>query len=111
MNLKLKLPKLNIISIFLSYKSMMALILIIIFIVMGFLIWFLYSNIYQTITHSKKIVILKAEISPYSVNVDNFNQVLEKIENKKSQTINEWSSEENPFGFVSTNRPTIVEID
>lgn len=45
---------------------------------------FLYENFYQTITQSKSIVILQEKVALYSVNMEKFNLIIDKL-TKKTQ--------------------------
>ncbi len=68
--------------------------IITVLLVLGF---FLYGNIYQTITQSEQIIILKQEVAPDIVNMKKFNDVLQKITKKTSLKEIDWKKINNPF--------------
>ncbi|MDX9893289.1 MAG: hypothetical protein RB292_02645 [Patescibacteria group bacterium] len=99
---------------FLSTKLIAMIILASFVIVLAFLGWFLYKDFYQTITQSQQIIVLRSEVSPYTVDVDKFNKALQSLEqkvDKNSQLVN-WPAVKNPFGInTGSNRPTVPGID
>ena len=110
--MRLKIPQIKILEIFLSLKFISVLVVIIFVTALGFLGWFLYRDFYQTITQSKEIIVLRTEVSPHSVNLEQFNTALEALENKVNpqKDIN-WQEIKNPFGFVSGNKPVTIGVD
>lgn len=92
MKLKIRAQKIRI-----SQKKLYiisALIIIAVFSILGF---FLYKNIYQSITQSEQIIILRQEVAPDAINMKKFNTVLEKIIKKTSREEIEWEDIKNPF--------------
>lgn len=64
----------------------------------GLLGMFLYQNLYQTITQSEEIVILKQEIAPDTINVKKVEELIDRIEQKKAgQEDIDWSQIKNSF--------------
>jgi len=112
--MKVKLPKLKFLKIFLSLQVIFALVIIIFIVITGYLSWFLYNNLYQTIAQTEQIIVLRAEVSPYSIDIKQFNTILETLGKKTSlentEEIN-WSEIKNPFGFVPAGRPINVGVD
>lgn len=51
-------------------------------VILIFISIFLYKNFYQSITQSKEILILKEKVSPYSVNMQKFNLIIERLTKK-----------------------------
>lgn len=43
---------------------------------------FLYKNFYQTIAQTKEIIILREKVALYSVDMDKFNSIIEKLTKK-----------------------------
>ncbi|MEK7098039.1 MAG: hypothetical protein AAB906_04280 [Patescibacteria group bacterium] len=60
-----------------------------------FLFFFLYENIYQTITQSEIIIVLKKEVASETVDINKFNQIIQNINSKG--TGNEINMNRNPF--------------
>ncbi len=89
-------------------------ILVAFIIVLTFLGWFLYKDFYQTITQSQQIIVLRSEVSPYTIDVEKFNKALQSLEqkvDKNSQQVN-WPAIKNPFGInTGSNRPAVPGID
>ena len=112
--MKIKIPKLRFLKIFLSLRVIFILVIIIFIAIVGYLGWFLYNNLYQTIAQTEQIIVLRAEVSPYSIDIKQFNTILETLEKKTSQKnlkkIN-WSEIKNPFGFTSASGPVNIRID
>lgn len=59
-----------------------AAIIFIILIISTFTSLFLYENFYQTITQTKKIIIIKKEAGIKTVNIKKFNIIIDKLEKK-----------------------------
>jgi len=78
--------------------------------IIGFLSVFLYKNFYQTITYAKEIIVLKEKVAPETVNLEKFNEVLDKIEKKVTPETIDWQGIKNPFIF-HPSQPVILEID
>ncbi|MDO8668063.1 MAG: hypothetical protein Q7K35_03120 [bacterium] len=51
-------------------------------IVLIFVSIFLYKNFYQTITQSKKIIVLQGKVALYTVDIEKFNSIIDKITEK-----------------------------
>jgi len=83
-------------------------------VITGYLSWFLYNNLYQTIAQTEQIIVLRAEVSPYSIDIKQFNTILETLEKKtspeKTEEIN-WAKIKNPFGFIPAGRPINIDVD
>jgi len=92
--MQLKLTKLKITPRVISYCFYILIILLTLLTLSG-LSLFLYQNFYQTITQSKEILILKEKVVIEMIDIKNFNQIIEKLNQKiaakKISTIN------NPF--------------
>ncbi|MFA6254736.1 MAG: hypothetical protein WC675_01730 [Patescibacteria group bacterium] len=105
--MKLKLAK-----IATSSKTITLIVTLIFIIILGYFGGFLYKNIYQTITQSQEIIVMRAEVSPYAINIEKFNDILTAIDKKSTATNTPaWQEMRNPFGFTSINRPTTGGID
>lgn len=55
---------------------------IIAFLILVFVSFFLYKNFYQIITQSEAIMILQEKVAFETVDMENFNKIIEKVENK-----------------------------
>ncbi|MBU0637109.1 MAG: hypothetical protein ABH818_01975 [Patescibacteria group bacterium] len=71
-------------------------LIIFILITLSCLYLFLYNNLYQTITQSKKILILEKKIAVKMININTFNVVIEKL-NQKIIPIKIITNLNNPF--------------
>ncbi|MFA5021458.1 MAG: hypothetical protein WC508_00040 [Patescibacteria group bacterium] len=102
----------RIIKLLASARIITIVILITFLISIGFLSLFLYKNFYQTITQSQEIVVLRAEVSPYTINVEKFRTALTALDKKFSapDKIN-WAEIKNPFTANLPNKQTIQGID
>ncbi|MFA6410370.1 MAG: hypothetical protein WCW26_02225, partial [Candidatus Buchananbacteria bacterium] len=90
--MKIKLPKLKIFQLFLSLKYVYSLVAIIILLVSAALGSFLYKNVYQTITQSNEIILLRQEVAPDRINMAKVNSVLESFDKKISGLVEtDWS--------------------
>ncbi len=58
---------------------------------------FLYKNFYRTITQSEEILILRKKVAPLSINMDKFNKIMERVEEKNK--ISKIKSINNPFSY------------
>lgn len=61
------------------------LLIIFIIIVSNYLFLFLYKNLYQIIAHSNEIVILKEKVSAETVNINEFNKIINNLDKKRAQ--------------------------
>src|SRR3989344_2785456 len=98
--MKLKFPKLSLPKLLLSLKYLYLVIALIVIASMGLLGWFLYKNLYQTIAQTEQIQLLKQEVAPDIVDIDQFTTALDQLNNKTTTapSIN-WKNEASPFGF------------
>ena len=103
--MKLALPKIKITYIILSIRYFYAVVALIITAVVCLLSWFIYNNLYLTITRAQTIVILKQEVAPDTINLVLINSVLEKIDKKIANppALN-LQSIRNPFGAVTIDQ-------
>ena len=92
MKLKIELPKIRV-----SQKKLYVLSALIIIAVFSTLGFFLYKNIYQSITQSEQIIILRQEVAPDIIDMKKFNNVLEKIIKKTSPEEINLENIKNPF--------------
>ncbi|OGY43135.1 MAG: hypothetical protein A3J62_03485 [Candidatus Buchananbacteria bacterium RIFCSPHIGHO2_02_FULL_38_8] len=106
--MKLKLTKIKFFRIIFSLRNTYILIIIAILLALSWVVYFLYKNIYQTITQSEEIILLKQEVAPDTINMAKVNAVLESINKKTTSTESiEWEKIKNPFRFGTQE----VEID
>lgn len=56
---------------------------------------FLYKNFYQTITQTKEILILKEKVALYTVDMEKFNLIIDKL--TKKTLLKEPTNVTNPF--------------
>lgn len=70
------------------------LIICIIIIIIVFASTFLYTNFYQTITQSKEVLILQQKVVVETVDINKFNQIIEKLTIKLPRKI---GNIRNPF--------------
>jgi hypothetical protein len=120
MKIKIRIPKLKF-----SPKYLYALSAITIITVLLALGIFLYKNLYQSITQSEQIIVLKQEVAPDIIDMNKFNNVLDKLSEKINPEKIEWQHLKNPFipsaiNVINTgleevtpeiNEPTIAEIE
>lgn len=79
----------------------------VIVIVLGFFMYFLYKNVYQTLAQAETVTSLKKEVSKESLNKDQFYQALEKIKKKTEAPSVNLSELKNPFAPLGT-QSTII---
>jgi len=104
--------KLKFLKIATSSRTIAMIVTLIFIIIFGYFSWFLYKNIYQTITQSQEIIIMRAEVSPYTIDVDKFNNILKAIDKKTAATATPaWQEMRNPFNFTSVSKPPDAGID
>lgn len=60
--------------------------------------FFLYRYFYQTITQSEEIIVLRREVAPESINIEEVQAVIDAYTKKtaSSETIS-WNTQRNPF--------------
>jgi len=63
----------------LYFYSSMVIISVVIFVCASL---FLYKNFYQTITQSQEILVLRREVAAEDINMNKFDEIIEKIEMK-----------------------------
>ena len=103
--MKFNFSGLKILQPLLKARNLYLILSIITLISLGFLTEFLYLYLYQTITQSERIILLKSEVAPDSININEVNSVLDFI-NKKSTPENiNWSEIKNPFAQLTTAQP------
>lgn len=64
------------------FNLMLGLMIVIIFI---FVTLFLYNNFYKIIIQSEEVVILKSQVAPVDINMNKFNNILEKLKEKTKE--------------------------
>ena len=101
--MKFKVPKFSLPKLLASLKYAYLAIAILVVAGIGLLGWFLYKNLYQTIAQTEQIQLLKQEVAPDIVDIDQFTTALDQLNNKTTTTpsIN-WKNEASPFGFSVT---------
>lgn len=86
----------------LKYFYILAAILVIaVLIALGI---FLYQYLYQTIAQSKEIILLKSQVAPEAINLDEVKKILEFLDKKISSDGTNWPGIKNPF-LPSTANP------
>ena len=101
---KFKTPKINLAKLLLSTKTIYALFILVSLVALSYLGWFIYTNFYQTITQAEEIVLLKQEVAPDIIDIDDVNEVINKI-NGRSAKENINQNLKNPFVLASTPPP------
>jgi len=97
MKIKLRLSKLKILGFIIGLASYLRLAVVLIaLVVFALLAFFLYKNLYLTITQSEEIILLKQEVAPDTIDMDKVNKSLEALEKKATTTI-DWSKIKSPF--------------
>jgi len=112
--MKHKLPKIKIFQILLSFKYLYVLIILIMAGILVTLGFFLYKNLYQTITQSEEIILLRQEVAPDTINMTKVNSVLESLNLKTMASSSaDWVNSRNPFEFYSmpTESSSVPRID
>ncbi|OGY47673.1 MAG: hypothetical protein A2840_00100 [Candidatus Buchananbacteria bacterium RIFCSPHIGHO2_01_FULL_47_11b] len=101
--MKLKFPKLSLPKLLLSLKYVYLVITLIVIASVGLLGWFLYKNLYQTIAQTEEIQLLRQEVAPDIVNINQFTSALDKLNLKTTTTQPiDWKNKASPFGFNVT---------
>jgi len=54
-------------------------------IILIFISLFLYKNLYQSITQSKEIIVLREKVVTETVNINKFNQIMDKLTKKTNR--------------------------
>lgn len=91
-----KLPKLKLKNPFsLKHFYLVAAILVIaVLIALGV---FIYQYFYQTITQAKEIILLKSQVAPETINLDEVNKILGLLDKKITSDNINWPEIKNPF--------------
>jgi len=98
----LKIPKLK----FKNPFSLKYFYLLTVFLVIGALIAlgiFLYQYPYQTVAQSKEIVLLRSQVAPEAINLDEVKKVLEFLDKKIASDGIDWQKVKNPFSSSATS--------
>jgi len=75
--------------------SLYFMVIILTILTVYFLFFFLYNNIYLTITQSEMIIVLRREVASETVDINKFNQIIQNINQKG--TGREINIRYNPF--------------
>lgn len=103
MALKIKLPKIKLSKITNSMSYFYILMVLIALAAFSFVGYFLYKNLYLTVTQSEEIIILKKEVAPDVIDIDRVNTVLQNLEEKAAGADDlDWSNIKNPFAFSAS---------
>lgn len=101
--MKLKISKIKSPKLSLSAGYLYLGVWLVIIIAFGYTLYFLYENFYLAVTQSEEIILLKKEVAPDTVNIENINNVLELISDKtNTSTTSNIEDIKNPF-FLSSN--------
>src|SRR3989338_4517358 len=99
--IKLKLPKIKISQSFFSPIYIYIIIFGLTFATIAVLSWFLYRNLYQTITQSEQIILLKQEVAPDTIDIKTVEEVLNALDQKTDPADGiDWQKIKNPFNQV-----------
>src|SRR3989339_566940 len=93
---KIKLKKAHI-NYFALVRYFYPITIIIIIIVLGFFMLFLYNNVYQTIAQAEALTDLRKHVSDEQLLKENFEEIIENIEQKKQPTDIDFNNLKNPF--------------
>lgn len=109
--MKFDFKQLKGLSHFPIWKAIFGLIVAGIVFAFGYLGYFLYQNVYQTVTSSDEIILLRQEVAPDTINTTQVNEVLSRLEQK----INAASSQDaqairNPFSSTGSRQaPNLID--
>lgn len=102
MKLNLKSLKIDLFKVFfLSFKYFYLILAVIIIATATSLGFFIYQYFYQTITQAEKIIILKKEVAPNTIDTDKVETVLQAIEAKNKAELIDWPKIKNPFSVLA----------
>lgn len=99
--LKIKLNKLKINS-FLLIRYFYPVSIIIILIILGGFLFFLYQNVYQTLAQAKTVTDLKQKVSEERLQKEKFDEIIEKINQKIIPSERNLNNINNPFENIIT---------
>jgi len=83
-------------------KIQIIVICIIILIIIGGSSYFLYKNFYKTLTDTKKIMLIQNQVILETINIEKFDDVITKIQNKKAPPDVDWATFKDPFQSYGT---------
>lgn len=63
----------------------------------GLVFNFLYKDFYQSITQAEEVSILRAEVAPEVIDINEFDQVLQQIDEKINKPVLQTETLNNPF--------------
>lgn len=102
-----KLPSLKKINFFALIRYFYPLAIFIIVLILLGLFWFLYQNVYQTISRAQELTELKKEVSQEYLKTELFDQILERIKSKQELPNYETNNNiNNPFVPPAPAMPT-----
>ncbi|MFH1233466.1 MAG: hypothetical protein V1649_02325 [Patescibacteria group bacterium] len=80
--MELKIKKITMLTHRTISRCFYGLLILFIAIILSYLSLFLYKNFYQTITQAKEIIILKEKVSAETINMNEFNKIIDKLNQK-----------------------------
>ncbi|MBU1164076.1 hypothetical protein KKA15_00765 [Patescibacteria group bacterium] len=96
--MKLNIKKIKVgLNINIIYKLIYPVMLIVILVGVGFLMIFLYNDIYKTITHAEEVSILRTEVAPEVFQIKTFEGVMENLDQKTTKASIDKSLIKNVF--------------
>ena len=98
--MKFDLSSLKIFQPLLKARNLYIILVIITIVFFGFLTQFLYLYLYQTITQSERIILLKNEVAPDFIDINEVNSVVAFMEKKSAVNNTDWSKIKNPFALL-----------
>jgi len=102
--MKLKLPKIKISQSFFSPIYIYIIIFGLTFATIAVLSWFLYRNLYQTITQSEQIILLKQEVAPDTIDIKTVEEVLKALDQKTAPADGiDWQKIKNLFNPIAAS--------
>lgn len=100
----IKIPRLKFKNPF-SLKYLYILTVILVIAVLIALVIFLYLYPYQTIAQSKEIVLLRSQVAPEAIDLDEVKKILEFLDKKISSDGTNWPEIKNPFSISAAPAP------
>jgi len=79
------------------FKNLYGVVIVIIFFVFVWLIYFIFQNLYQTIINPKEIKSEEVIAKEEKINLQLFDDVTKKLENKKQPSQTDYNKLTNPF--------------
>ena len=99
--MKFKPLKIKFFQLLVSLRLIYFLVIILIIVLAVILGLFLYKNLYKTIAQSEEIIILRKEVAPEFISLEEVNKIVKKIDKKiTAEKVTNWLDWNNPFAFI-----------